>query len=575
MNKASCTSKLTFRRSMTTLVCIGLVTGACHDTPEVERRSNASVPMAPPVDAGAPQAPDADGFVTVTLHPSHESAIGEPMVAAFGAPFPRGVLRSVAELVVRDAAGRELPSHVEELVAWRTLGGARDSDGSVRAALVYVPVQIDAHAPLELQLAYGATRTQELGPQEEPIASWLHIEKDDFDEPLPEPPVYAVFPPEWLGQAELRTVTTPVGVDEAWSWFDEFFVGAAHTATNDLPEQVWQRIDFEDNEPWLFDRTATLFGVYARTGDLRWLRHAHRSARFYLSHLTDEGFFEYKNRDLKYVYGQSLLFDMILTGDRSLLEAIDRAAALQREWEPRYTLTTGFWTERHQTYALLGALAAWEATGDPIHGDRAREIAAASFAHASNPPGNWPRDGCMLHTMRAHEGNHVDAPVCSPWMSGLFADAVWRYYRHSLDRDALVFLGSLGEFLAAHGLYDGSSEGIPFEVPWYLVSSLHRYSASGARDDLEHNCDVANAVARGAWARNQLGEDPTLLIDTALELLAGCRYDLELWHQPEQVSRGRPEWLLLPARKFNWWFGTTSDMPWILTSLGVSPPAAE
>src|SRR5690606_7765968 len=107
------------------------------------------------------------------------------------------------------------------------------------------------------------------------------------------------FPPEWLGQAELRTVTTPVGVDEAWSWFDEFFVGAAHTATNDLPEQVWQRIDFEDNEPWLFDRTATLFGVYARTGDLRWLRHAHRSARFYLSHLTDEGFFEYKNRDLK------------------------------------------------------------------------------------------------------------------------------------------------------------------------------------------------------------------------------------------------------------------------------------
>lgn len=575
MDKSKGISKPTLIGSMTLLTCLGLTASACHDVPETQRRSNFSVPVAPPVDAGMPSGPDADGLVTVMLHPNHESAIGAPMVAAFGAPFPRGVLSSVERLVVLDAEGRELRSHVEELVTWRTLGGSRDSDGSVRAALVYVPVELADHEPLEIQLAYGAERTRELGPQEAPPAGWVAIEDDDFDDPLPEPPVYAVFPPEWLGQAELRTVTTPVGADEDWSWFDEFFVGAAHTATNDVPEHVWERIDVEDNEPWLFDRTATLFGVYARTGDVRWLRHAHRSARFYLSHLTDEGFFEYKDRDLKYVYGQSLLCDMILTGDRTLIEPIERAAELQREWEPHYTLTTGFWTERHQTYALLGALAAWEATGDPEHGERAREIASASFAHASDPPGDWPRDGCMLHTMSAHEGIQLNAPICSPWMSGLFADAVWRYYRHSMDRDALVFLANLGDFLATHGLYDGSGEGVPFEVPWYLVSSIHRYSASGASDDLEHTCDVANAIARGAWARDQLGEDPTALIDTTLALLAGCRYDLELWHLPDEVSSGQPEWRLLPSRKFNWWFGTTSDMPWILSSLGASPADAE
>lgn len=567
--------------SVALLSCFGLAAGACHEPGDA---GSGLPPGALPADRapdpepgdpgpGEPEAPlpAQGGTVTVMLHPNHASAIGQPVVASFGVPFPRGLLDDVSRLVVRDVSGRELPSHVQPLLTWRTLGDTRPSDGSVRAALVHVEVELAADAPLALRIDYGGERTLELGEQPPATEGWVDVEAGDFDLALREPRVYATLPSDWLGSCELRGVTTPAHSDPAWAWYDDFFVNSAYTATNDLPESITQRIELADNEPWLFDRTLTLFGVYARTGDVRWLRHAHRSARFYLAHLTDEGYFSFKDGDLKYLYGASLLVDMMLTGDVSVIEPIRRIAELELEWDPTYTPDTPFWTERHQTYALLGALVAWEATGDAAHGQRAQDIARASFDLAEDPPAAWPKDGCMLHTQRAHEGDAIDDPICSPWMSGLFADAVWRYYRQSLDRDALVFLADLGEFVAREGVYDGSDAGVDYLVPWYLASSVRHYTDNGPWGDLEHTCDVAGVVARGAWARKELGDDPLLLLDTARELLAGCRYALDYWHRPGGVANGLPEWRLSPARKFNWWFGSTADVPWILHTLGMSP----
>lgn len=514
--------------------------------------------------------PELDGSVVVTLHPNHASAIGHPVIASFGVPFPRGLVGDANQVVVRDASGRELRSHVQPVLTWRTLGGTRPSDGSVRAVLVQVEVELAQDDSMQLRVDYDGRRTLELGEQPAATENWVNVADGDFDIELKEPPIYATLPPEWLGQCELRTMTTPAHSDASWSWFDDFFINSAYTATNDLPEGM-QRIEFADNEPWLFDRTLTLFGVYARTGDVRWLRHAHRSARFYLANLTDQGYFGFKDGDLKYLYGVSLLVDMMLTGDAGMLEHIVRIGELELAWDPTYTPSTPFWTERHQTYALLGALVAWEATGDPAQAERAQDIARTSFELAANPPGDWPTDGCMLHTQRAHEGDAIDEPICSPWMSGLFADAVWRYYWHSMDRDALKFLAGLGDFVAEHGLYNGSDEGVDYLVPWYLASSVRKYSDTGAWGDLEHTCDVANVVARGAWAHAELDQDPQPLIDTTRELLAGCRYVLDNWHRPGGVPNGLPEWRLSPARKFNWWFGSTLDMQWILSSLGAAP----
>ncbi|ACY13096.1 hypothetical protein [Haliangium ochraceum] len=513
--------------------------------------------------------------VPIVLHPVHLDADGGTELVGFGMPFPRGMLADAEQIAFFDAEGAELPAAVRTILPWRTLGEARDSDGSVRAAQVFVSVAFPDDRPLSIVAELGTRRTQqlELAADAEPSDSWVAVRDDDYAIELAEPAVYATLPPAWLGACELRTVTTPAYEDGDWKWFDEFSVGAAHTATNDVPDSVSsdELIELEDNEPWLFDRTATLFGVYARTGDITWLRRAHRSARFYLANFTDDGYFAYKDGDLKYVYGLSLLVDLMLTGDAALERTIARVAETHLEWRPGYDIDVNFWTERHQTYALLGALSAWELTGDEAHAERVAEIVEASFAAASSPPSGWPTDGCMLHTMRAHEGDDSDQPVCSPWMNALFADAMWRYYWHSRDGEALVFLADLADFIVEHGLYDGSDEGVDFLVPWYLVSSVYQYSDAGAWGDLEHTCDVANVVARGAWARKQLGEDYSLLADTAVELVSGCQYVLDYWHRPDGVSDGRPEWRLSPARKFNWWFGTTSDMPWIFGELGIAP----
>lgn len=569
--------------SLALLSCLGLAGSACQGTAVTDvsltppAQGDATIPPDPDTRGTPPAAPkpdetpDSTSTLTITLHPNHSSVINTNTVAAFGVPFPRGVVASVNQLVVRDAGGRELASHVQPLVTWRTLGGTRPSDGSVRSALIYVSVRFTQDAPMQIQLQLNGTRSLQLGAQPAATANWRTVTRPDFDIALKEPPILATLPASWLSASELRTMTTAANADPDWAWFDASYVNSAYTATNDLPASITQRIDFNDNDPWLFDRTMTLFNVYIRTGDVRWLRHAHRSARFYLAHLNDQGYFDYKNGDIKYVYGHSLLVDLMLTGDTSLLTSIERTATLQETWNPVYTASTGFWTERHQTYALLGALTAWEATGATRHRDRVMAIVNASFAHADDPPGSWPNDGCMLHKMRAHEGDPNDSPICSPWMNGLFASAMWSYYLQSLDEDALEFLADLGDFIAEEGIYDGSDDGVDFMVPYYLSSSVYHYTDDGAWGDVEHTCDVANVVARGAWARAELGQDPEALIDTALELLAGCEFVLNHWHRPGGVSNGLPEWRLSPPRKFNWWFGTTSDMPWILDQLGVSP----
>jgi hypothetical protein len=40
-----------------------------------------------------------------------------------------------------------------------------------------------------------------------------------------------------------------------------------------------------------------------------------------------------------------------------------------------------------------------------------------------------------------------------------------------------------------------------------------------------------------------------------------------MWHRPASVGAGRAEWRLSPPRKFNWWFGSTTDLPWLMSEV--------
>jgi hypothetical protein len=511
---------------------------------------------------------DQTGTIEVTLHPGPKTRIEAETIVSFGVPFPPNVLTDTSRLRALDPAGAVLALHAEEILPWRAWPGRVDAVPSVRAAMVSVAVTFADKKPYVIRLEYGRAPGRALAAPADPRADWVLVKDAEVPrDTVMEPPVYATFTPDWLSDCLLRTRTTPVGSDPAWDWFDESLLGSARTAVNDVPAQVTERVDYQnDNEPWLFDRTATLFNVYVRTGDVKWLRHAHRSAQLYRHHITPEGYLDLKDGDLKYSYGRSLLMDFLFTGDPALIETIDEIARAGGTWNAHYKLTTNFWTERHQTYALLAALSAWEATGAAEHAARVREVVEASFGMVAQPAGSWRPDGCMLHGMEAHEGAGGTVPICSPWMSALFGDAVWEYYIHTADQAALEFLDGLGQYVVDRALYGGDSK-LPYTMPWYLASSATTFSDDGPFGDVEHTCDVAALVARAGFARLLLGGDPGPLRDTAADLLPGCQWVLNNWHRPGGLALGKAEWRISPARKFNWWFGTTSDLPWLMRQL--------
>nr|MDQ3034687.1 EGF-like domain-containing protein [Myxococcota bacterium] len=507
------------------------------------------------------------GLVVATLHPTESATLGAPTIVSFGAPFPRGAVADAGSIRVTTTAGVEIPAHVEELARWRSLSGAAAFPESVRSALVQLSMTFSSRDPVEVQVHWGAAPASSPARMGDPWSTWTAIDASTFfpseypaSAGVREPPVLATFPASWLGACILRTRTEPFGTDAGWAFFDDVYPQFARTGVNDVDPRVTagNRIDYvTEQEPWLFQRALTLFGAYVRSGDVAWLRHAHRAAQFYAAHLTAGGHLDLAPGDLKYAYGGALFVDLMLTGDTRHLPRIEAVARAGAGWNETYAASTGFWTERHQTYALLAALIAWEATGGASHSARAREVATETFRMAREPVSGWAAEGCLLHTSDSHEGDGRSERICSPWMSALLGDAVFRYYVHSEDDDALEFLAGLADFVRTTG---SAPDGAGIS-PYYLVSSVTRDAP-----DIEHACDVAGLVARGAWSRRALGSDDAALLATARGLLTNCRANLESWHRPGGPAAGLAEWRLSPPRKLNWWFGSTLDLPWLIAA---------
>jgi hypothetical protein len=152
-------------------------------------------------------------------------------------------------------------------------------------------------------------------------------------------------------------------------------------------------------------------------------------------------------------------------------------------------------------------------------------------------------------------------------MNALFADAIWRYYIHSQDDNALIFLGNLADYMLNYGTYvvpDGHSEVhmVGKALPYYLAS--HEYTYSGPWSDFEHTCDVAGAMAKGMWAKERLGQDSSSVNARFTHLMQICQENLDYWYRPSAPEVGYTAWRLNPPRKYSWWFGTTADLAWFL-----------
>jgi hypothetical protein len=530
-----------------------------------------------------PQLP-AQGNFDVTFHPGKTVTKGETVQVQFGVPLPVGVLTDPTKLSLK-LNGVEIPIAVKEIVYWY----ATDTRAqSIRSALVTADITFADIAPKSGVLTYGVARTANYTKTvpTDPTASWVSISQEVFPTEfsstadIREPKVYATFAPKWLDQSLLRTRAVPVGENASFNWWDEGTVEFGKTFVNDVSSYVTDanKVVYETSsgtESWLFDRAQTLYGTYIRTGDVKWLRHAHRNAQFYRKNVDANGYFKLKlavdpsNPDLKYSYGQSMLLDLIFTGDQAVVTPVKNVAKFAATWNPVYSYTTNFWTERHQTYALLGALSAWEVTGEAAYLTRAQSIVQSSLNQIRSPVNGWQPNGCMLHTLESHEGDSRKDPVCSSFMSALLAEAVFKYYVHTKDTKALEFLSEYGTWIEKYVAYSGTEGHLTGMIlPYYLASSALKIAENGDWGSVEHGCDVGGFAARAAWAKKALGQNYSATRQLATSFLTACKYSMDNWHRVgSDVNYGKAVWRLTPSREYSWWFGTTLDYDWLLRSI--------
>ncbi|MGE0763892.1 MAG: hypothetical protein AB7N80_11490 [Bdellovibrionales bacterium] len=484
------------------------------------------------------------GSVNVRLHPSAQAVGANAQAVIFGVPFPKGAVSNANLIRALDQNDVEIPSQVSVLSFWRDFQNPAVQQ-SIRSVRIVVSRSFANTTPINIKIQYGSPRQQNLSGVFDTVSTWQSISLGPNPSEYPaaanvrEPIVYATLESEWMSSCLLQTRTATVNSQSAYSVFDNSFLRHTDSAISGTAYQT-------TSEPWLYDRAQTLFIAYFRTGSVDRLRSAHRAAQFYKANINAAGGFALGG-DSKYVYGQSMYYDLMLTGDTTLVPVIERATLPHAGWPTTYSAATNFWTERNSAYALHASLAAYEATGAAAYAVRARSLFNSYFSMQQTPINGWVKNGCTLHTNTQHDPSEaLPNVVCSPWMGALLADAIWKYYILSLDNNALIYLADFADFIQQYGLYTSGTA----RLPYYGASSYGHTDPDG---DVQHTCDVMGAYVRGYWAKRELGRSVANLTADRNSLIAACQANVN----SSSIS---------PLRKYSWWFGTNSDFHWFMST---------
>lgn len=485
--------------------------------------------------------------------PLHLVPLSRPDSNRFGVvvwiPLARGQIGDPDQLQILGPGGSALPVSRHTRLNWPARG---DEKPSPRVVEVRIAESANELLPITLRVHINDT----------PVPN--------DSTPVPRPlPAAAVLPPQWNIAAHLFSRSLPITPNSGW--FDGDMLHYAATATNHVSPAVSaaEKIDFTHPAPWLFDHAGLLFQLYFRSGDLKLFTEAEKASREYALAIGRDGYFRLKPGDLKYVYARPLMYRWMLFGEDDQLPRIRAMASAASGW-PADGHGAGFWTERHDNYALAAAVHAWEITGESQYKDRIGELLDGLAAMSKAPLSDGLAANCPAHTLRAHEGDDSDQPVCSPWMMALLGQTLDYYYQLSGDERARDLLVRFNHFLLNGALYrvppgDPNIELRGMILPWYLATRGFTYTDDGPYGDLEHTCDVAGLLARTGYYRAQEETLPAKFHTDLDGLMKSCQFDLNMWHRPGSAAQyGKPVWRLSPPRKFNWWFGSTQDLTWLL-----------
>lgn len=542
----------------------------------------------------APPVPQ--GQLDVRLHPTEDVPVGAPRLVTFGVPFPRGSITAAGLATVRVLReGIEIPAHVEALTPWRHRSDAGVDGQSVRIALVQFTYTVEADFPASdlVQLDWGgAARTLDVPVLADARSAWHLVTTGSFIDAdgVMEPDVYAVLPRDWLVRGGFTSVrSTPFDAtnleprDDAaandavvqWPAFQEAERANKnnfYTVVNQDPGSVGSPNPYRtDAEPWLYDRSATMFRLYFRSGHFSALREAVRAAQFYAGRQNASGFFAFGgvDTDAKYAYNECLAYALWTTGDPQMPARIARTPTAQATFAHAWTPQRGFWTERHAAFKLLANVVAYEVSGDAALRTAVDQILADYRAHQDGAAGQVPvpyLDGALYHTGSQHAGDWAAAAYGgSSWMSALLSDAAVRAYASREDAATAGFVARLADFMAATieptstHIYSGHG---PLALPRY---AMLRDGSDGQQnaEDVEHALDVAGQLAWGHWMRASLGGDATALHAAALDLYATYDAGVNHWIRPTAPPVA-PAFRVSPPRKWGWEHRTSDGLAFAL-----------
>ncbi|MBA8888723.1 hypothetical protein FHW12_002959 [Dokdonella fugitiva] len=548
-------------------------------------------------------APVPVGSLVVPLCPTEAVTPGAAHLVTFGLPFPRGSVTGAQLANVRVLSGAsEVPAFVEQLTPWRHRTNAALDGTSVRVARIQIEHAFTGSACENVSVSWGGVpRTQNRPALVPPRTAWHTVASGSFvaADGVQEPDVYAVLPKDWLARGVLKGVQDvpfdasvaparddPATMDATEHW--PGYVEADHAQKNnffsvinedDAGVAAANQCPYKtDYEPWLYDRSATMYALYFRSGLLKALREAVRASDFYADHIDANGWFTLKGEDTKYVYPENLAYTAWLTGDTTQLAHVPAMLAAHDTFPDVWvTNPDRFWTERHAAFKLLANAIAWELDGGSAQRAKVDAEIAELVRHQDGADGQIPHppayvDGGLYHLGTQHDYDWNETSYgASSWMSVLLVDAALRAYATAEDTPTAQLIRRLGTFLRASVVitpehsYDTYEDALP--LPRYAMLSD---GSDGQRnyEDIEHALDVAAGLAWAGYFADLTGlPDPTLR-DTAAELYYSYDIGVNYWIRPAGPASGLTAYRVAPWRKWGWEQRVAVGFVWAMRAEG-------
>ena len=552
--------------------------------------------IAEPQPFFAPAEPQ--GEITVRLYPTIEVNSGTTRLVTFGVPMPRGSITPAALSQVRvlNADGQEVAAYVDALALWRHRSDVGIDGQSVRIVRIQIEHTFASTDPEfeTVRVNWGqSARTQNRPALSDPRSAWHLVTGDGYiaGDNVHEPDVFAVLPAAHMVKGALRgarTLPLTAGIPESrddpeandatehWNGFEEMDRALKNNfyshINQDDPDVDPTRLNpwRTEFEPWLYDRAATFWGLYVRSGFFTAQRHALRASQFYANHVDAGGFFDLKPGDTKYAYNENLAYAYWLTADTTLLDEIERVTTAHQGTPHAWTSALNFWTERHAAYKLLANAVAYEVTGSATYRTRVNDIVAAYVAHQNGLPG-IPAvrvDGGLYHLGFQHDYDWEENSYgASSWMSVLVLDAMVRAYGTGSDAPTAGFIHRMGTFLEAsirHTLehsYDTFEE--PLHSPRYGVL-FDGSDGQVVYEDVEHALDVAAGLAWSHYFGALLGESSPQLLQAVENLYFTYDIGVNFWIRP---SATYVRFRVSPWRKYGWEHRVAHSLPWAVSAV--------